>query len=468
MKRETKMKQPSKDQDTSSTKRIRIICDDPYATDCSSEDDADYNVKKNRSVCNKRVVSEILVEDAQCESSAKNSFNCNTYDTKFGNCMDIDDSEKTRRCGTEYKGVRRRKWGKYVAEIRDPFQKTKLWLGTFTTAEEANMAYQTKKAEFDNRRLLQETKSNLKKLQASNKAKGVCETKRNCIDVDDSEKTRRCSTRRRTKWGAYAAKSQDLSADAAIETVSFSCNTYGTKFGNCMDVDESEKTQRIITKCKAVRRTKGGKYSAQIRDPFRKTSVWLGTFTTAEEAFLAYQTKRVKFDNRRLLKKTKSNLKKLHLSKKAKGECETKRNYEHNLLSEESRDLSADAAIETVSYEDTKIVSSHPSLSSVLDISRAALNIGLRKRDEQSTLEVSGREAPVPPDVQEEQCNLKVSEKPTLLPAVQLNVGFVDNYMLECLDRYFVGLTDIVDYPACDDVNGTLPSCCGEANVRFL
>ncbi|KAL6128546.1 hypothetical protein ACLB2K_071901 [Fragaria x ananassa] len=304
MKRETKMKQPSKDQDTSSTKRIRIICDDPNATDCLSEDDADYNVKINRSVCNKRVVSEILVGDAQCESSAKNSFNCNTYDTKYGNCMDVDDSEKTQRCGTEYKGVRRRKWGTYVAEIRDPFQKTRLWLGTFTTAEEANMAYQTKKAEFDNRRLLQETKSNLETLQVSNKAKGVCETKRNCIDVDDSEKTRRYSTkykgvRRRTKWGAYAAKSQDLSADAAIETVSFSCNTYGTKFGNCMDVDESEKTRRIITKCKAVRRTKGGKYSAQIRDPFRKTSVWLGTFTTAEEAFLAYQTKRVKFDNRR-------------------------------------------------------------------------------------------------------------------------------------------------------------------------
>ncbi|KAH6799972.1 hypothetical protein C2S52_000436 [Perilla frutescens var. hirtella] len=50
-------------------------------------------------------------------------------------------SQSQSQCKKRFKGVRMRSWGSWVSEIRAPNQKTRIWLGSYSTAEAAARAY---------------------------------------------------------------------------------------------------------------------------------------------------------------------------------------------------------------------------------------------------------------------------------------------------------------------------------------
>jgi uncharacterized protein (DUF1697 family) len=119
---------------------MRIIHDDPYATDSSSDENNHYVEEPMK---RKRVVHEFAIP---------NLANDVVY-------LEETMTDKNKICAkptpiviqpsSKYRGVRMRKTGNWVAKIRNPIKRTREWLGTFNIAEEASKTHKANFFEFE-------------------------------------------------------------------------------------------------------------------------------------------------------------------------------------------------------------------------------------------------------------------------------------------------------------------------------
>ncbi|KAL3645713.1 hypothetical protein CASFOL_010893 [Castilleja foliolosa] len=118
---------------------VRFSVYDTDATDSSSDEEGHNGsfVLRKRI---KKYINEVRIQPCGGDKRRNAVVNGVTKRRRRRPAVKKRNSEKAENA-YKFRGVRRRPWGRFVAEIRDPIRRARLWLGTYDTAEEAALVY---------------------------------------------------------------------------------------------------------------------------------------------------------------------------------------------------------------------------------------------------------------------------------------------------------------------------------------